>query len=298
MISMKCDNCASELTFNSNGEIICPYCGSKKHVSDLDLQEYKNFRLNILNYLRAQNDINADGTENDSVWNSHELVSFVAYDGTPINIRYTFCCEEDGVKTYVTKDNIIHVFGKDKDFMADRLINSVAALNYPSAAIKDLSKSFPSVKIRYSLQDGGTLVAISKPANAYPLFAFGNLRPKHVAWIVSRLENMCCVFEYNDKVHRGITTNSVFINPRTHEAFLYGGWWNFRTKNFGDNADLLAIREVATKLMGEYICEAPELFREFIKNPPKADAYDDFALWDDVIVKGFGGHRFTKFETD
>lgn len=300
MISVKCNNCSGELTIDIHGELSCPYCGSKTFFSDSEIGEYKTLRRNILNHLRALNDINANTDESNRVWDYKELVTFETTSGTPVNVRYTFYTEEPGVKTYVTKDTIVQVFDKEHKYYINQMSAGIRSLEYPSAAIKDLSKCFPTVKSRLPLKDGSELIAISKPENAIPLFAYGNLRPKHVAWIVSRMENFCCIFEYSGIYHGGISIDNVYINPRTHEGFLFGGWCNngIQSSERKNNIDLKSIRLVADKLLGAYKEDAPELFKQFITSEPKSNAYDDFQMWDDVIVKGFGGHNFTKFETD
>ena len=295
MLSVKCSNCAAEMSVDSQGELYCPYCGSKVFMSDLDLEEYKKFRLNMLKLIASNTDAKADAAE-AGAWLVNERVSFKAADGNVINVNYTFVSEEPGIKTYVTKDNVIYVFDAAHVKCANRMKEALASLDYPSAALKDLSKSFPKVKAEFQLEDGGLLMVSAKPGNVYPLYAFGNLKPKTVAWIVSRMENFCCVFEYNDIAHCGIDFNSVFINPRTHEAFLYGGWWNYHFKREGENTDLKDLRKVADEVLGRYQDEAPQMFIDFLKSSPEIDAYTDFEYWDSVIEKGFGGHKFTRFD--
>lgn len=299
MISVKCGNCAGELSIDSQGELICPYCGSKTHFSDLELQDYKTMRLNILNALRSMHDSEMDAADDMSVWNNVENVTYNAENGNLININYSFTYVEDGVVTYITKDSVIHVFDKANRDKAKLMMSGINMLEYPSAAAKDLSRCFPTIKAEIELKDGGVLYAFNKPENAYPLFAFGNLKPVHVAWIISRMENFCCVFEYSEVIHGGITTNSVFINPKTHEAFLYGGWWNTKRKYSSDSTDLKALRIVAKKVTGRFIESAPKEYQAFLNGSPSGmDAYDDFGAWDRVIEEGFGGHRFTIFEQD
>ena len=255
MISYKCSNCAAELFLDSSGELKCPYCGSKTHLTDTELLDYKETRKNILNQLRAMHDSEAnsiDGNKAGRLWEINELVTFEGMDGSEIEINYTFFYEEDEIKTYITKNSVVHIFPASKiSYVAD-FINSVDRIVYPSADIKNMSKYFPVIKANMMLNDGRKLLALAKPENVYPVFAFGNLKPKTTAWIVSRLENFACVFEYSDVTHRGINTNTVFINPKTHEAYLLGGWWKLRTKNSYSNDDLLAIRKTANNIMGEH----------------------------------------------
>ncbi|MCQ2534524.1 MAG: hypothetical protein MJ172_08165 [Clostridia bacterium] len=297
MISVKCNNCGAELSIDTHGNLICPYCGSKSFMSDIEFTEYKNLRQNMLNYLRTENDARGDRVDNNFIWSRNELLSMATKDNKTVNIRYTFYYEDEGVKTYISKDSVVNIFEKEDRNKLEATIRGISMLQYPEAAGKDLSKSFPHIKAKMELIDGRYLLAYDKPENSYPLFAFGNLRPKHVAWIVSRMENFCCVFEYSELVHGGLSTDTIFINPKTHEAFLYGGWWKARhKKDSSDNEDLKELRRISKRLLGEFIDESPELFIKFMESMPAEDAYTDFGNWDRVIVEGFGGHNFTKFQ--
>lgn len=299
MITLKCKNCGGEMSVDPQGEIVCPYCGSKTHLSDIEFKEYKQFRLNILNYLRAAADAKASEEDGIFLWNYHSSATYVSADGTNIHIRYLFYTKDDGVESYVAKESVVLVFSQTQKHKADRMLENLHLLQYPSADMKNLGQYFPRIKSRMELNDGGVLIAIEKPVNVYPLYAFGNLRPQHVAWIVSRMENFCCVFEYSDLVQNGISIDSVYINPKTHEAYLYGGWWNAASKGCRvDVTDLKALRHTADRVMGNYRDEAPKQFISFIKNAPADNAYDDFGLWDRVIEEGFGGHHFVKFSSE
>jgi serine/threonine protein kinase len=70
---------------------------------------------------------------------------------------------------------------------------------------------------------------ISKPEGSFLLkdilTKFPSIPEKHVAWIISRLYNIGCLLEANNLVHLDISLNSVLINPETHWAGIYGGWW-------------------------------------------------------------------------
>ena len=297
MISMKCQNCGGEMSIDAKGEVVCPYCGSRVHLSDRELAEYREFRLNMLQYLRSAADLAADRADT-GMWANCENLFFYADDGTRISVDYLFRSVIDGAEVYTARDSVVFVFGPKDGDKAPRMLSGIDLLAYPAADVYHLDRYFPSLKARFALKGGGTLLAFSKPENVYPVFAFGSLRPEHAAWIVSRLENICCVLEFSGLVHGGISIDSVYINPRTHEGFLYGGWWNARRKKPApDQEDLYAVRRLADRIMGEYRDSAPPQFRRFIAGAPEEDAFRDFALWDEVIEKGFGGHKFTKFST-
>lgn len=293
MEKFKCKNCGGEFEIHTHGELVCPFCGSKQYFTDSDFKGYDEFRDSLLRFLRVSNDEEVENGDVLSLWNHHHTLEVEGQNGESVEISYTFHTVVDGVKVYISKDNAVYVFDrKNKDYvkkMFDRLDN----LEYPSADIKDLKRFLPSLNLSLDLKDESILVAFSKPENVYPLFAFSNLSPKHVAWIISRMENFSCLLEFNGLDFKHMDQNGVYINPKTHEAYLIGGWWDVPAA--GKGIALTSLRKTATELLGDRIKEGPKMLEEFLASKPQSNAYDDFAAWDAVIENGFGGHHFTKF---
>lgn len=283
------------MSIDLKGELACPYCGTKVHLSDREYDEYKKFRLNMLHYLRSAADEKADAADGTFIWDQGVTVRFRADDGSDVDVKYLFHSETDGIEMFVARESVIYVFPATKLSYIEKMQEQVGRLSYPPAAIKDLGKSFPLVKARIKLSDGRVLLAVSKPENAYPLFAFGRLEYEHVAWIISRMENICCVLEYSEIAHNGLSLESLFINPKTHEAFLYGNWWMAEKKSSLNKGDLEAVRKIAKQLLGGSVSGIPEKFAAFVEGRPSADAYQDFSKWDEVIETALGGHKFVKF---
>ena len=295
MINYKCKNCACEMSVNEAGELQCSYCGSKFVLSDKDLRGYKEFRYHLLSYLSALSD--CSGTdETDRIWSRAESLTLYTQDGKSINIHYLFRTVRDGITLYTCRNKLIVIFSKGSADAAERFVLMISKLKYPPADLRGLERYFPSLSGRFTLENGQIALAFSKSEESYPLAAFGSLPPEHAAWIVSRLENICCVLAYSDLSHGGINMDNVLINPRTHEAFLFGGWHNALVCEGGSVKDLMAIRETAKRVMGLHCGEAPTEFSNFISNPPAKSAFDDFALWDTVIRDGFQGRRFKKLD--
>lgn len=296
MITYKCKNCGGEMSINASGDLWCAFCGTKMNFSDADLRFYKQFRNEMLSYLAAVAKNKVDPLATRALWDYSEKASYVTADGDDVTINYLFRSEDDGIPMYMGKDSIIYVFPKNRQEDAGKMLANVAAITFPEADVKSLNNYLPSLKAKLLLEDGGVLLAFSKHENMYPLEAFGSVEAPHAEWILSRLENICCLLEYNDVVHGGIRLESVCINPFTHELSLYGGWWKMRHKGLIGDSDLKDIRKLCTRALGVNAGKAPKPFLEFLDSKPCADAYLDFKAWDTVIEKQLGGHHFTKFE--
>ena len=294
MLKYKCPNCAGEFEIHSHGELMCPYCGSKQYFSDAELMGYKGYRDNVLQYVRASNDMLFEKGDVLRLWSDTDIKEYESAAGQQIELSFTYRTAVDGVDVFINKDSAIYVFPPEKHAFADKMVENIESLQYPSADIKGLRNTFPHLKARYELKNGGVLLAFSKSENVYPMFVFSDLHPKHVAWMISRMENICCLLEFNERDHLHMDSENLFINPKSHEVLFYGGWWDMR-----DDRPITALtdlRKTAVRLTGNKIDEGPAMYDEFLKSEPKATAYDDFEYWDSVIEKGFGGHHFTEFK--
>ena len=282
------------MSVNASGDLFCPFCGTKSNFSDKDLEGYKAFRLHMLSYLEALAKDKTDESATRKLWAYSESRTFKSSEGADITVMYLFKAEDDGVEMLMAKDSVIYVFTALTRNKAESFLRAVGRISYPAADVKDLSRYIPSLKARIELDNGGLLLAFNKNENMYPLGAFESFEYEHGAWLLSRLENLTCLFEYNELVHGGIKFESVFVNPLTHEAAVYGGWWNAEYGKYA-NSDLSDIRKVVLRVLGAHKDETPKAFIDFLEKAPKPDAYEDFAAWDKVIEESLDGHKFKKF---
>lgn len=304
MIVYKCPNCGGEMSIDSSGALFCEFCGSKLNFSDKDLEGYKAFRSQMLNYLKNIHNISETDPSVDMIWSMAEKESFETKEGTPITINYINSAEDGHATMYVTRSAVLYLFPRAYAKEAELMQNGLSMLKFPEADIKGLGRCFPTLTGRFELKNGDILLSFAREATVFPLSIYGALPAHHVAWIISRMENIACVLEYSHLYHHDISINSIFINPVTHEAVLYGGWWNAGIKNSSllsaltVNKDLVDIRKTAKTILGYNGGTVPRELEVFLDERPSRDAFDDFAVWDEVIEKGFGGRHFHKMSVD
>lgn len=291
LFNVRCDNCGAEYRINSRGEMNCPFCGSKVYLNDKDWDDYQKARDEMLVKDKMENDIvNADGDVLHK-WNN-ELSTFIeARNGKSINIHYFYEFNRPNQTVYVGNRRVAIIYNDEAT--AQRAITNVDKLQYPSADIKGLSTFFPVVNLTTTLKDGRYLVVLEKAENVYPLAIFNPLDAKNTAWMVSRLENFGCLFEFNG-VGMPIELEDVYINPKTHYVYLFGGWENMTDTN--TKQYLKSIRTIMkdkTKLG-----TAPKQCIDFFDGNPADNAYTDFDNWDTVLETGFNGHNFHHFTED
>ncbi|RKM61349.1 hypothetical protein D6855_05510 [Butyrivibrio sp. CB08] len=299
------------MVVHSSGDLVCPYCGTKENFSDAELAEYKKFRIHMLEYLKACSDADPDPDKTDRMWDRAEQLKLKSKDGEEVVVSYLYKTKNGQVSSYFTRYNVIYHFPADfrnhtdinntaelHGNLTSKAIAGLGKLNFPQADLKHLEKCFPQYSGTIVLSDGGMLLVFNKPEEFYPLELFGALEKEHVAWIISRLENICCVLEYSGICHGDICPDTICINPRTHEAMLFGAWWAVTDKKTSllpsPNTDLVAIRKTARMILGYEAGQQSGSFEKFLKDKPTCDAYKDFENWDKVIEDAFGGRRFTK----
>lgn len=291
LLNVRCDNCGAEYRISSRGEMVCRFCGSNVYLSDVDFKAYKNTRDNMLMSDRFTNDEAADTGDVLRLWNNGSTANFKTIKGVNISFECYYSVILDDKEVYIGADKIAVIFSNT--FSLTNFTVNLSQIEYPSADIKDLSRFLPNIIFKSALEDGRSIIIISKTDNIYPLFLFENLKATTVAWIISRLENLGCLLEFNNMDFRALRAEDLYINPKTHELFILDGWDGVEKTSRRNY--LKDIRLIAKDIMDT--STAPELCMKFLDGEPKETAYDDFSAWDEVIMKGFNGHNFHQFNT-
>ena len=289
LMNITCDNCGAQYRISSRGEMNCRFCGSKVYLNDKDFKNYLKTRDEMLI---------KDKFNNDSIMTDGDVIGFYRdysfkysfdVDGNILVYDVSAIYNESNKDIYVGASNIIFAFNDEKDY--NNYLNN-RKITFPSADIKKLEKYLPKVVFNGQTKDGKYIVVLDKDENVYPLEIFNvGLNPRTTAWVISRLENLGCLLEFNNIGMNKLSIEDIFINPKTHELYLYGNWENVTgsTENY-----LRSIRSIAKSIPVNAV--APKMYDEFLDSEPENNAYDDFKKWDEVIVKGFGGHNFNKFD--
>lgn len=275
------------MNIGDSGSFACPFCGSKSFMSDSDFKGNEIFRQKLLAYVKSQADVKEADYSQDTLWTAEDRVSYTMANSMPLNIEYMFMYKYPGCSCYVAKESVVYVFEKSSE--AASFTAGLKKLVFPEADNK-LQRCFPVLKMDIGLKDDGKALVFARRPGFYPAELFSPWPSQHLAWVISRMENLCCAFEYSEIQFDGINSSSLFINPITHEGALFGDWRNVRDKR--DHSDLKAIRKTGIAL-AENTREPRELY-DFLNSKPADNAFRDFEIWDMVIEKGFGGHNFVK----
>ena len=290
----------------------CPYCGSDYVLDHRDTDYYQAFYARMKSFLG----LSADGQERrrraDDLWNQAEQDVFSCADGRQISVSSLHRFSDRIASAYTARQSVIFRFAGIQTEFAEKYRKAVSWLDYPSADVRNLAQFFPVISGGFTLSDGSVLLAVKKSEDEYPLRLFGTLSGRHTAWLIGRMENLCCVLEYSGIVHPDFGLDTLYIDPYDHQASLYGGWWNAVRNHSSVNGkilttrdNLIALRETAAKVLGFPDAasaveteDVPRPFANFLKSEPESNAYADFAKWDEVLIRSYGERKFIRMDTD
>lgn len=289
VINYKCKNCGGQMSFGDAGSITCPYCGSKSFFSDEDFKENEIFRKRLLEYYKAKAEQKKLNYDVDFLWTSSGVESFEMEEGQAFNIEFMKKFDYDGIECFLAKENVVYIFDSQSD--ATLFLDGINKLIFPPADDR-LYRSFPELSATFNLKFHKKALAFKRRPNCYPASMFSPWDSEDLAWVISRMENICCALNYSQKEHNGITMDSIWVDPILHEAVLFGDWRNICELH--GITDLIALRKVAISLAKD--TSSPKELYHFLNSEPEQDAFADFKKWDEVIKNGFGGHKFKKME--
>lgn len=287
MITYKCRNCGAQLNLSDAGGFTCTYCGSRAFMSDSELRGNDEFRNKIIAYYMSKAIEKENDYSGDDLWEETGNVSFVLSNSQPLTIAYMDKYVYPKMECYLAKKNIVYIFDSREE--ADLFMRGLQSITFPEADMK-LHRCFPQLVQRAQLKDGREVLIFIRKPYFYPVEIFAPLRAEHLAWVISRMENICCALEYSGISHGDISPSSILVNPVTHEGMLFGDFRKIVRKSTSE--DLWQIRKTAKEILEKGT--EPAKMTEFLGSTPIRDAYEDFEYWDTVIEIGFGGHKFIK----
>lgn len=287
MLTYKCASCGGQMEFGGAGGFACPFCGSRAFMSDKDFEGNERFRAKLLSYYKSEAIRKESDYTKDRFWEMRGTDTYTLASGQALNIEYMDKQINTGYTFYIARQTLGYVFETAKEAAVFK--QGLSRLAFPPADTK-LARSFPELKSELTLEDQRTVLVYKRNPNFYPASLFAPYESVHLAWIISRMENICCALAYAGITHGGISPDTVFINPVTHEGALFGDWRN--VNDLTDKTDLISLRKTAIEL-ARNTAEPKELYR-FLNSRPASDAFEDFKAWDKVIEQGFGGHNFVK----
>ena len=207
-------------------------------------------------------------------------------------------------------------------------IATLRSIRFPDAKVRiQMERFFPAPKGIYTTCDARVAV-FDKTEDIVVLSDLiahmgGALPPKHAAWVISGLLNLCCFLEVSGLTNNAISPETVLVTPTHHAAFTLSWWYAARAghrltllpsstfdllpasmardKRASIRLDLESVRAVGLACLGDPTgaslagrADVPSSVSTWLRLPPAASAIDDYRSWSETALPGFGPRRFLK----
>lgn len=228
-----------------------------------------------------------------NLWQKTNYIEIPLSSGKNYTIDYVKESEFELGNTYLTQNNIYYLFDVNYETFCENAKIRINDIQYPDKKMENAFSLFvPQKGLSFEkTKDNKFLIKINKNPDLIVLsdlfkhYNF-NIPERHVAWIISRLSNLCCFFDYLKIAHNGIDLNSCFISPANHTLAILGGWQYSSLQNtimIGTTKDIYAlmspkiksnkiasiqtdlesVKSIGRKLLGTQI--PPQSFINFLK---------------------------------
>ena len=296
-----CPACGGELIPDSTmlrGK--CAYCGGEHYFSAEELGVVKAAPGLLAEMFRGESvstflKRRLRDAELDEIFSARGDAITLTGPDSQIQIRHLHGGVQPGALCFMGRHTVVLVFDSQRE--GRRFADTAKGLCYPDERQGYLRSLMPRVRTELPLHGGRMLVALERGRDEYPLASFSELESAHGAWIMSRLQNICCLLQFNGLAIPDLQATDFYMDPYEHQLFLCGGLGRAVAADRASlGLELKAVRRIVRELMGSRAEEAPEDFRRFLEEAPRADAYSDFSKWDLTLTLAFGGRRFQELD--
>lgn len=218
---------------------------------------------------------------------------------------------------YVSDDRMVYEFDEDKLKYISRYAHARKYIQYADNRMANLFRKKMGVVELYCKK----AIIVRKDVHDYPLGRFmevmkGHLSGRDIAWMVSRLMDLCCFLRYSRLVLNGFCESNLLINPTEHSITISGGWWytilegkpmtgtnrtvleqmltSVRTsKKASYTTDIECVKGLARKLIA---CahDVPKELVSWAESGSSDNAITEYGRWNAALEKAYGQRRFEK----
>lgn len=267
-------------------------------------------------------------------WKGASKFTWRGKDST-LQLSYLNAAEFELGVQYTSSKQVVWAVAPEHSSLFSSALRTLSSLSYAGPDMKaQFEKLFPT-NIKH--WDGEKLVIMSdKTEDVFPLRLVlnkfgGALPPKHVAWVVSRLQNIAAYLEFVGLSHHAISIDNLFISPKYHTVLLLGGWWYAQplgrrvsqvpgalkhlypkelltTKEATVKTDQALIKAVSLELLGDTSStgsmllsrigpdDIPMPMLSFLRSPPMDSAEKAFVAWSEALESSFGKRKFVELK--
>lgn len=259
------------------------------------------------------------------IWNEKDVLYLESVNNKKYKLKYLRKCNFELGCFYIGRKHLIYVIDRKNKKFLDNALQSLKFLKYENSSMEqEFKRYFPIIVDNFELKTGEYCLVLKKEPDDFLLEDVYNyfkekgseLPDKQTAWIVSRLNNICCFLKYNNYVHNGISMNNCFISLKEHTIKLLGGWWycvSNGEKLIGTQKsvfDVMPVKEKSEKIstfktdiecvksIGRTLNrkDLPKAFEDWLNKAASINAYKEFDEWNKVLLDSYGQRKFILLE--
>lgn len=231
---------------------------------------------------------------------------------------------------YSGMDQIVFTFDQGKEKWADLFRQKTHEFSFLDAAMKGTYKDrIPRIEKVLTMNDKRTAIILKKNPDEYPLDLFlsayrEKIGGRDIAWMISRMVDLCCLLYVNGLVHNGITVDNLYICPKDHYICLYGGWqyaaridekmvgttksvYNLMptsaktTKIATPITDIECVRNIFRNIVKDYcnpMQHIPLQIKKWIDAGSTDDPVYEYERWNQTLDRAYGKRVFQVFSAN
>jgi len=265
-------------------------------------------------------------------WPGSGAVRLAAVDGKTWEINYLRRHRFELGSMYVAPTAVAFEVERAHADLVGRAERTVKELDYADASMREqISRHLPAYPFAGAFDTGTAYVIVMRKTPDLLLLRDvlnhfdGRLDPRHVAWVVSSLLNLCCYFQYAGITHNALSPDTCFMSPAEHSVAVLGGWWYAarsgermaaapaRTLEWAPHdlfdigqadirTDLELVRAIGRELLGDVSgmrlareSDARAAMIEWLRLPASDHPIDEYRTWrSQVLHDSFGARRFAE----
>lgn len=235
-------------------------------------------------------------------------------------------------EVFLGRSFVAYVVNEENADFGRRALTVIPSFSYADDSMRgEMQPSLPWLRDHFLTSDGQTVLVLEKAPEALRLrdlldhvAIFGGVPdwPRHVAWILNSLYNLCCYLAYAGLCHLDLSPDSYFISPSSHTGALLGGWWyceaqgqklrgvTARTyeqlppdlldaRRADVRIDLELVRATGRELLGDpkgmrllTSNVAPAPLVTWLRSSSGGDPFEDYRNFQDCLRASFGRRKF------
>lgn len=280
--------------------------------------------INML-YMQGVNSIKAGR------WERPGLIKLFGRDHKTYQIKYQRCHSFELGKAYIGNSVLLYLIDEAHKNLLNNAEKIIDSFTYANDAMKrEMSKYLPKVISEFEVINNQMAVVIEKTPDLVSLrdvlaYYDGAIPPRHAAWIISSLLNICCYLDFAALSHNSISPDTLFISPENHSGALLGGWWysvsqgermlgvpekiysimppHVKDKKCGSIlTDLESVRFTGREILGDRNgtklrdMHIPSPMVDYLRGAASSKAVEDYSRWMEALTLSYGSRRFVDMD--